>query len=323
MSASAQLATLAKLREPQEPQAVVKMGFSDLQSFELMQRAAKLLSTSTIVPAAYRTVIEKFDKFGKLKETTENKNGLSNSVVALNMAIRMGVDPLMVMQNLYIVEGRPSWSSQWIIASINGCGRFSPLRFELKELGVKEVERTEACWDNGQRSTRIVKIKVTDKVCVAWAIEKDTGERIESPAVSIEMAVKEGWYTKNGSKWQTMPELMLRYRSASFFGKLYAPELLMGLQSLEEVHDIIEMNQDGSIASVSSESLRTKEIKTPDLTQPAATPETANHKTGEIHNGPPVFAESKPPPSLEKRTQAFGEHEPPSTRPGRVMSSIE
>src|SRR5690606_184036 len=176
----------------------------------------------------------------------ENPNALANSVVALNMAQRMGADPLMVMQNLYIVEGRPSWSSQWIIAAINGCGRFSPLRFDIKDLGEADIEYTTFEWKEGangrrQRETIKNKVRVHNKVCVAWAIEKETGERLESPAVSIEMAVKEGWYSKNGSKWQTMPDVMLRYRTASFFGKLYAPELLMGLQTTEEVHDTIDV----------------------------------------------------------------------------------
>lgn len=241
--------TVQDLRTPAPREAsmpAVTMGFGSLQSFELMQRAANLLASSTLVPAAYRKVIEKLDKYGNVKESRDNPNALANAVVALNMAQRMGADPLMVMQNLYIVEGRPSWSSQWIIAAVNGCGRFSPLRFDIKELGHKSVERTETYWDNNQRQTRTIKVDILDKVCVAWAVEKETGARIESPAVSIEMAVKEGWYTKSGSKWQTMEEVMLRYRTASFFGKLYAPELLMGLQSVEEAQDVIDVQPDGS-----------------------------------------------------------------------------
>ena len=255
-------ATLDQLRAPAvreaAPAPVVTMGFGSLQSFELMQRAANLLASSTLVPAAYRKVIEKLDKYGNVKESRENPNALANAVVALNMAQRMGADPLMVMQNLYIVEGRPSWSSQWIIAAINGSGRFSPLRFDIKVLGQKNVERTETVWEGGNRTSVTKKVDILDKVCIAWAIEKETGERLESPAVSIEMAVKEGWYTKNGSKWQTMDEVMLRYRTASFFGKLYAPELLMGLQTVEEAQDIIDLNPDGSysVASASVNELR-------------------------------------------------------------------
>ncbi|MDN7441169.1 hypothetical protein QZM64_18590 [Burkholderia cepacia] len=241
--------TLEAVRSPLPREAnlpAVAPGFGSLQSFELMQRAANLLASSTLVPAAYRKVIEKLDKFGNVKERKENDNALANAVVALNMAQRMGADPLMVMQNLYIVEGRPSWSSQWIIAAVNGCGRFSPLRFDIKVLGAKNVDYVETFWENNQRQKRTISVPITDKVCVAWAIEKETGERIESPAVSIEMAVKEGWYTKNGSKWQTMDEVMLRYRTASFFGKLYAPELLMGLMTVEEAADIVDVHDDGS-----------------------------------------------------------------------------
>ena len=242
--------TLSEVRNP-APREVslpaVSPGFGSLQSFELMQRAAKLLTNSTLVPAAYRAWDEK---------KGENPNALANCVVALNMSQRMGADALMVMQNLYIVEGRPSWSSQWIIAAINGCGRFSPLRFELKDLGLKEVEYEVTKWVDRQRVSTKHKAAVQNLECIAWAIEKATGERITSPVVNIEMAVKEGWYGKAGSKWQTMPEVMLRYRTASFFGKLYAPELLMGLQSVEEVHDVIDMSPEGTVTRVTTESLR-------------------------------------------------------------------
>lgn len=232
--------SLADMKSPAPREAslpAVTPGFGSLQSFELAVRQAKLLSSSTLVPAQYRAVIEK--KKGQNVSYEENDNAIPNCVIAMNMASRMGADPLMVMQNLYIVEGRPSWSSQWIIAAINGCGRFSPLRFELKDLGDKEVEYTVTEWESGQRQNRKVKTTIQNMQCIAWAVEKETGERITSPVVSIEMAVKEGWYQKNGSKWQTMPEVMLRYRTASFFGKLYAPELLMGLQTVEEMQDVV------------------------------------------------------------------------------------
>ena len=287
MNAPVQATNLQTMRQSQEQAAAVSMGFGSLQSFELMQRAAKLLSSSTLVPAAYR--------FWDEKKGVENPNALANCVVSLNMAQRMGADPLMVMQNLYIVEGRPSWSSQWIIAAINGCGRFSPLRFDLKDLGPKEVEYEVTKWVDRQRVVSKHKATVQNLECVAWAIEKETGARIDSPKVSIEMAVKEGWYGKSGSKWQTMPEVMLRYRTASFFGKLYAPELLMGLQSAEEVHDIIDINADGTVASVTSENLRTRNI-TPDVKTA-----TVDQDTGEIKESPaPAHAASSEVESIDE-----------------------
>lgn len=227
-------------QKQEESSQFVAPGFGSVAAFELAMRQAKLLSSSTLVPAAYRQSIEK--KSGYTVTVEENPNALPNCVIAINMANRMQADPLMVMQNLYIVEGRPSWSSVWIIAAINGCKRFSPLRFDIEDLGDKEVEYSVTEWIDKQKTVKKMRQTVANLKCTAWAIEKETGEKITSPAVTIEMAVKEGWYQKNGSKWQTMPEMMLRYRTASFFGKLYAPELLMGLPSAEEVHDIREVD---------------------------------------------------------------------------------
>ena len=168
--------------------------FSGSASFDHAQRVAKMLSASNLIPKEYQ-------------------NNISNVMIALEMSNRAGVSPLMVMQNLYIIHGKPSWSSTFIIASINSCRRFSTLKFEISGEGDK-------------------------KGCVAWALEIGTNEKLESPRVTIEMAKKEGWYSKAGSKWQSMEDLMIRYRAAAFFGRLYAPEIMMGMQTAEEVMDV-------------------------------------------------------------------------------------
>lgn len=245
MNQPQQPTTLAAIKNPaprEQNMPAVTMGFGSLQSFELMQRAAKMLAHSTLVPVAYRTQKE-VKEYGKVVGYEDQPSALPNCVVALNMAQRMGADPLMVMQNLYIVEGRPSWSSQFIIAAINSCGRYTPLRFMLSEPSEpRDIEYVETKWVKGNKTEVKRQLKVANRTCVAWAIEKETGERLESPEISIDMAIAEGWLTKNGSKWQTMPEVMLRYRAAAFFGKLYAPELLMGLQTAEEAADIIDID---------------------------------------------------------------------------------
>lgn len=235
------------------PAQMNSVGLLNLEAFELSQRVAKMLASSTLVPEQYRAITKV--KAGKdnngqwVYQDVENPNGLSNCVIALNMANRMGADPLMIMQNLYLIEGRPSWSSQFIMASINSCGRFSALRFEIEDLGEKEVEYQETAWVSGRKQTNTKKIKIQNISCVAWVIERESGERLESSKISIEMAVKEGWYQKNGSKWQTMPEQMLRYRAASFFGRVYAPELLMGLRSADEEQDrIIDITPEKNVA---------------------------------------------------------------------------
>lgn len=233
------------------------IGLLNLEAFELSQRIAKMLSASTLVPEQYRQTIKVKtgkDQYGNMTFREEpNPNGLANCVIALNMASRLNADPLMVMQNLYLIEGRPSWSSQFIMAAINSCGRFSALRFELEDLGEKEVEYTETVWENRSKKNVVKKITIRDLSCVAFAVERETGERIESSKITMEMAVKEGWYGKNGSKWQTMPEQMLRYRAASFFGRVYAPELLMGLRSSEEEQErIIDVTPETVVVSASN-----------------------------------------------------------------------
>ncbi len=265
-AAKTQLAT-------QPDNTAITMGFGSLQSFEFMQRTAKMFAQSSMVPTAYRAINEK--GYGNNLTYVDNPAAVPNCIIALNMSMRMNADPLMIMQNLHIIEGRPSWSSQFIIAAINTCGRFSPLRYDLVKGDKVEATHTTFEWENNKKVPKTSTITVPDIKCIAWSVErgvvipnfsfeelkKHDGSlyqcckthgvpMLESPPVSIKMAAEEGWYSKNGSKWRTMPEVMLRYRSAAFFGRLYAPELLMGLPTEEEVRDTIdvELQKDGTYA---------------------------------------------------------------------------
>jgi hypothetical protein len=200
--------TAVAVREPRTDLMPAPGGiFGGIANFENGQRIARALVASDLVPAQY-------------------KGNIPNALVALDVAQRLNLSPMLVMQNLHVISGRPSWSSQFIISAINGCGRFSPLRFTM--------EGTEGH---------------DDFACTAWAVEKATGERLDGPRVSIAMAKAEGWYGRSGSKWQTMPGLMIRYRAAAFFGRLYAPELLSGLHSAEEVADVIDVTPAGPVAA--------------------------------------------------------------------------
>jgi hypothetical protein len=177
------------LIQPGEPIGVSI--FTNTEQFELAQRVAKVFSTSDMVPAHFK------------------KPG--NCMIALNLASRMGLDPFMVMQNMYIIKGRPGIEAKLAIALINNLGKFSPLQYKFNE------ERTS---------------------CIAYAKLITTGDRYEGIAVTLEMAHKEGWSTKSGSKWKTLPELMLQYRSAVFFARVYCPEALLGIYTKDELVDI-------------------------------------------------------------------------------------
>lgn len=230
----------------------VTMGFGSLESFEFMQRTAKMFAVSSMVPTAYRETIVK--GYGQNQTVEANPSAVPNAMIALNMAQRMNADPLMIMQNLHVIEGRPSWSSQFIIAAINSSGRFSPLRFDLTDGPEIDATYTTFEWENNRKVPRVTKVRVKNLSCVAWCVELATNTRLESTKVTMEMAVNEGWYGKNGSKWQSMPDLMLRYRTAAFFGRIYAPELLMGLTTAEELRDVIDIEPqaDGSYAMPSA-----------------------------------------------------------------------
>lgn len=196
---------LASLRAaPEDKSPTTAIGFNNAASFDLLQRAARLLAASTLVPKEFQ-------------------GNLPNCVIALNMAARIGADPLMVCQNLYVVHGRPGWSSQFLIATFNQCGRFSSMRFAF----FGEVGKD-------------------DYGCRAYAVEKSTGETITGADITIRLAKAEGWYSKSGSKWQTMPQQMLMYRSAAWLVRAYAPEIAMGLQTGDEIHDVYDAERDGA-----------------------------------------------------------------------------
>ena len=231
----------------------VTMGFNDLASFEFMQRTAKMFSASTMVPTAYQAMVTK--GYGDRAQIEPNPAAISNCMIALDMSQRMNANPLMIMQNLHIIEGRPSWSSQFIIAAINNCGKFSPLRFDLQWLDEIDATYSTFEWEDRKKVEKKHKVRIKNARCVAWAIEKATGERLESAPVTMEMAVNEGWFGKNGSKWKSMPDLMMRYRSAAFFGRIYAPELLMGLPTAEEMHDVFSVDADGTVTEGGKQSV--------------------------------------------------------------------
>lgn len=100
---------------------------------------------------------------------------------------------------------------------------------------------------------------------MAWTVDKRTGETVEGPIVSIQMAKEEGWYGKAGSKWKTMPEVMLRYRAASFFSRAYCPDLTGGFHSVEEARDAgkSEESEHGSPTALEAELRTLKETKQP------------------------------------------------------------
>lgn len=184
---------LVEVGQVTSPSLVVQR---EVINFDRLMEMSTMLAKSTIVPVMYQ-------------------NRPENIFISLDLASRMGVPMMMVMQNLYIINGKPSWSGQAMASMIRANPEFKDV--ELHFVG------TEGKDDWGAYVT---------------AINTKTGKLLKGGTVTIGISRKEGWYQKSGSKWQTIPELMLSYRAYSWFGRVYCPELLMGLQSSEEVEDV-------------------------------------------------------------------------------------
>lgn len=197
------------------------------RQFETFQRIAKPLSESSFVPAAY-------------------KGNLGDCVIAVEIACRLQILPLTVMQNLCVVKGNPTWKAKFLIGCVNTCGRYTTLDYRFTIDG-KVGEVSYKTWvKRDGKNTEVLKPfdqpDLDNVVCVAYATEKATGRELVSPPVSIRMAVGEGWYSKDGSKWPTMPDLMLRYRAASYWAATFAPEMTMGFRTEEEARDIEDVD---------------------------------------------------------------------------------
>lgn len=180
------------------------------QVFEHVQRVSKVFAASKLVPTQYQ-------------------NNLADCVIAIEMASRLDVHPMMFMQSSYIVHGKPSITGQFVIALVNKRGPY--------KTGVSfKYERDK----DG-----------TPKSCTAYGIRKDTGE-VQETTVTVEQAKAMGWWNKNPI-WQTMTEQMLTYRAASWLARRYCPDVLMGLQSKEELLDVIEGEVIDSAKSLNEE----------------------------------------------------------------------
>lgn len=165
----------------------------DSDRFAQIQRVAKLFSESDLIPEAFQ---------GKP----------ANCAVALQMAFRMRVDPMLLMQSMYVVYGRPGIEAKLAIALINQRGPFTgPLQWDERGEG---DSRSWTC----------------------YATHRATGEKC-SMTVTWAMVKAEGWADKKGSKWLTIPQLMGRYRSAAWLGRVYCPEVILGLPFDDELRD--------------------------------------------------------------------------------------
>jgi len=265
-----------------------------------MQRICALYANSELVPDIYR-----------ISEKNPKEKAIANCMVAIEMAQRISSSPLMVMQNLNVIYGRPSWSAKYLISTVNTCGRFNPIKYRFKEKGLVgkvEVTTFEKSFDKqtGRYSSKPVTTtfdgtNLMDIECVAYTSPKGSSDVLEGAPVSLKMAIKEGWYTKNGSKWQTIPTLMLCYRAATFWTNIYAPELSMGMKTTEELYDIedvtfeeIPLKKGKEVINLMGDSPLIKEDAVNDESVKATQEEKVKVKEPKMPLNPDFFDNAKP-----------------------------
>jgi len=140
------------------------------------------------------------------------KGDLASAVIVYDLSTRMNISVMEVAQSVYIIYGRPSFSTSFLVARLNQSGL---IKGSLRSIVSEDLQS-----------------------CRCEAIDTATGETYVGMTVTMQMAHAEGWVSKKGSKWQTMPELMLRKRAQSFFIKEFYPQTMFGTQSSEEMEDV-------------------------------------------------------------------------------------
>lgn len=171
----------------------------EVKKFELEQRKAKAFVATDFFPT-------------HLRKGNETAN-IGTAIIVLDLAQRMNIGALEVAQSIYIIHGKPSFETKFLVARLNSSGLLK-----------------------GRLQT-IVSPDGTSAHCEA--IDAQTGQLLKGTTITMEMARREGWLSKNGSKWQTMPELMMKYRAQSFFINEFFPEVKYGLKTSDEVEDIV------------------------------------------------------------------------------------
>lgn len=141
------------------------------------------------------------------------KGNTGNCLIALDYAARLNVSVPALMQNMDVVKGRPSLRGSFLIGLINTCPKFTDLDFEWK--GDKGTD----AWG-----------------CRAVATRLSDGKVLYGTWIDMAMVKAEKWI--DNAKWKNMPEQMFPYRAASFWARVYAPDVTLGLYETDEAEDI-------------------------------------------------------------------------------------
>lgn len=237
-----QLAERKSALDRQDIDLIGQSPFASLHAFTIGQRMAQVLASSSIVPNEYRQWVMR----GSVYE--ENPSAVGNCFIALELANRLNISPLTVMQQVDMIHGRPALRGKLMIALVNGSRHFAhDLRFECshaKHLATIDAE-IEQRLGAGEPLEAIDKLHASaaairlrdDYGYRAWTTSRD-GTVLYGPWITWKLVKAEGWSAKKDSKWGTIPELMFQYRAASWWSSLHATHITLGLYESEELRDI-------------------------------------------------------------------------------------
>ena len=228
------------------------------RAFSLVQRQAKMFAESDLVPKEYQ---------GKI----------GNCVVALELGHRLDLSTLQVMQNLFVIHGRPSWKGEFLIARINQSGVIKG-RLKFKFEGSNEDK---------------------SRKCTAWGIDPEDGERLEVE-IDWDIVKKYAWHERTGSHWNKIPDQMFTYRSAAFFARRYCPEVVLGIPVEGEVEDIeLTEVKPGKFEVAQDEEVKTNLSDTSQTVKPEGSAPLASSESPSGEDHPPDAAPSTPSPRGE------------------------
>ena len=189
---------------------------SSIEAMDKLLKYSEILAESTIIPAHY-------------------KGNKGDIFVAVQTAYRMNLDPMMVMQGTYVIQGKLGMTSAFAISLANSSGLFvGGIRYRIQELG-EDIESSVEFYNNGTKDKK--KVQFSNIQVTAYTNLKSNGEEI-SYTIGMKEAIAEGWTIKAGNKYQSLPELMLRYRAATLLIRTHAPEVINGMHMTEELDNV-------------------------------------------------------------------------------------
>ncbi len=170
--------------------AIVARGFMNPVSVKEGMELAAWIAKSDLAPRDY-------------------KDKPQNVLIAMQMGLEVGLSPMQSIQNIAVINGRPSiWGDSMLALCQN-------------HRDFESIDENQSTNDKG--------------VCIV----KRRGMEAQRREFTVDDAKKAGLWGKQGP-WQTSPTRMLKLRARAFALRDTFADALRGLQSAEEQRDVVE-----------------------------------------------------------------------------------